>query len=182
VRRAAAPAPVARPSFGVPDARPQLPVEEYERRLAALGGAVDADWVVVYGDREHFANLAFACGFDPRFEEGLLLLGGGRRVLVVGNEGVGYAELVSVPLEVVLCPSLSLMGQRRSGGVDARGRAPRGGPALAGSAWGSIGWKSLGAEEWEPAAAGDRRPVVPRRQSCATRSATRGSWSTPPPR
>jgi hypothetical protein len=148
VRRAAAPAPVARPSFGVPDARPQLPAEEYERRLAALVGAVDADWVVVYGDREHFANLAFACGFDPRFEEALLLLGGGRRVLVVGNEGVGYAELVTVRLEVVLCPSLSLMGQRRSGGATLAGVLREAGLAR-GQRVGVIGWKSLGAEEWE---------------------------------
>ena len=27
---------------------------------------------MVYGDREHFANLAFLTGFDPRFEEAIL--------------------------------------------------------------------------------------------------------------
>jgi len=37
-----------------------------ERRLAIS---------VVYGDREHFANLAYLKNFDPRFEEALLVIG-----------------------------------------------------------------------------------------------------------
>jgi hypothetical protein len=35
-------------------------------------------------------------------------------VLLVGNEGLGYAELAPPQLEVVLCQALSLMGQDRS--------------------------------------------------------------------
>ena len=50
--------------------------------------APECDWLVVYADREHLANIAFLSGYDPRFEEALLLLGPRqRRVLVVGNEG-----------------------------------------------------------------------------------------------
>jgi hypothetical protein len=46
---------------------------------------------VVYGDREHFANLCFLTGFDPRFEEAVLVVSDGRRpLLVVGNECEGY--------------------------------------------------------------------------------------------
>ena len=74
------------------------------------------DWLVVYADREHLANIAFLCGYDPRFEEALLLLGPrDRRVLVVGNEGEAYAPLAGLPgLETALAQSMSLMGQDRS--------------------------------------------------------------------
>ena len=47
--------------------------------------------LVVYGDREHFANLTYLTNFDPRFEEALLILGlSGTPLLIVGNEGVGH--------------------------------------------------------------------------------------------
>ncbi len=47
--------------------------------------------LVVYGDREHFANLTYLCGIDPRFEEALLILGEARSpLLLVGNECWGY--------------------------------------------------------------------------------------------
>lgn len=105
---------VALPEFGVPDALPTIPGAEYEARCAALFAGVDADWVGVYGDREHLGNLAFLTGFDPRFEEALLLLGpGDRRVLLVGNEGVFHAQVAGLPLEVVLYQPFSLMGQPR---------------------------------------------------------------------
>jgi hypothetical protein len=79
--------PVDLPALGVPEARPPIAAGEHEARMEALAAAGDSDWVVVYGDREHFANLAFLCGFDPRFEEALLLLGPSSRMLVVGLEG-----------------------------------------------------------------------------------------------
>ena len=55
-------------------------------------------------------------GYDPRFEEALLLLGPrDRRILVVGNEGEAYAPLAGLPgLETALAQSMSLMGQDRS--------------------------------------------------------------------
>lgn len=146
--RSIALAPVELPEFGVPEEVPRVPAEEYDRRLDALRAAVDADWVLVYGDREHFANLAFACGFDPRFEEAFLLLGDGRRILAVGNEGLGYAALLPITLDVVLCPSLSLMGQRRSGGATPGGVLREAG-VRRGQRVGVVGWKSLGADEWE---------------------------------
>ena len=37
------------------------------------------DRLVVYADREHSANLAFLTGFDPRFEEAVLIVGAGGR-------------------------------------------------------------------------------------------------------
>ena len=47
--------------------------------------------LVVYGDREHFANIAYLTGFDPRFEEALLIFpSSGTPLLVVGNECEAY--------------------------------------------------------------------------------------------
>lgn len=143
-------APVEQPRLHVPVALPRISAAEYERRRAALCASAGTDAVAVYGDREHFANLAFLCGFDPRFEEALLLLTRERALLAVGNEGVGYAGLVTHGVEVALCPTLSLMGQDRR-----RGRSV---PALlreagigAGGSVGVVGWKAFGPEEWESA-------------------------------
>jgi hypothetical protein len=47
--------------------------------------------LVVYGDREHFANLAWLTQMDPRFEEMLLVIGPASRPLIIlGNECEGY--------------------------------------------------------------------------------------------
>jgi hypothetical protein len=47
--------------------------------------------VVVYADREHFANLAYLTNFDPRFEESILIVAtDGKPLIVVGNECEGY--------------------------------------------------------------------------------------------
>ncbi len=82
------------PAFGVggPPARPG--VAEFEARVAAVRAAMDRlglTHLVVYGDREHFANLAWLTGFDPRFEEAVLIIAQrGDPLLVVGNECEGY--------------------------------------------------------------------------------------------
>lgn len=141
------------PEIDAPAEMPRIAAGEYESRARELYEAVKMDWIVVYGDREHNANLLYLAGFDPRFEEALLLLGPEeRRVLVVGNEGLGYAELTGLPVEVALAQSLSLMGQPRD-------RAPRLDDVLrdtgiaAGQRVGVAGWKYLEPEETnEPAA------------------------------
>jgi Xaa-Pro aminopeptidase len=69
-------------------------------------------WLAVYGDREHFANLHHLIGFDPRFEEALLILGAnGRPTLLVGNEGISYARIVPLEVNVVNTHEFSLAGQ-----------------------------------------------------------------------
>lgn len=103
------------PDFGVPAEPPSIPDAEYARRADALYAGAGADWAVVYGDREHNANLLHLTGFDPRFEEAALLLGpGGRRFLVVGIEGLGHSVESRLPVEVVLAQSFGLMGQPRT--------------------------------------------------------------------
>ncbi|NQU09909.1 aminopeptidase P family N-terminal domain-containing protein [bacterium] len=105
------------PRFGAEPQRPTIPITVYQARLAA---AVDRlrrarlDALVVYGDREHFANLAYLTGFDPRFEEALLVLDArGGRTLLVGNECLGYLPDPRLGCVVVLFQEFSLLGQPR---------------------------------------------------------------------
>ncbi|MCL4875354.1 MAG: hypothetical protein KJ064_01785 [Anaerolineae bacterium] len=85
------------PDFGTaaPPARPDA--NEYESRLRAARAAMDdrnLTHLVVYADREHFANLAYLTGFEPRFEESLLILGPrDTALLIVGNECEGYLPI-----------------------------------------------------------------------------------------
>ena len=139
-------AEVGLPPLDVPETVPPVAAAEFEARIAALLAAVDVDHVVVYGDREHLASLVFLCNLDPRFEEVLLVLGQGRRTLIVGKEDVGYVPIVPIELDVILCPTLSLMGIDRSGGPTVE-QALREAGLGSGDRIGVVGWKTLSAEE-----------------------------------
>ncbi len=136
------------PDLPVPGDRPDVPAEDHARRMDALYAEAKTDWVIVYADREHIANMVFLCNFDPRFEEALLVLGPtGKRALLVGNEDFDYIPVVCKPvIQGVLCQSLSLMGQPRA-------TAPRLTDVLrhvgiaAGASVGVVGWKYLIADE-----------------------------------
>ncbi len=80
------------PELEIPVERPAIPASTYERRCRSAYETAGRDWLAVYADREHIANVAFLTGFDPRFEEALFLLGPkGRKILIVGNESYDYA-------------------------------------------------------------------------------------------
>jgi hypothetical protein len=138
------------PSFGVPLAPPPIPAATYEQRGREAYRRAGCDWLVVYADREHLANIAFLSGYDPRFEEALLLLGPqDRRILVVGNEGKDYAPLAGLPgLEIALAQSLSLMGQDRSLKPDLAA-VLRAAGLRRGQTVGLVGWKYFEPAEWD---------------------------------
>ncbi len=139
---------VALPEFGEPTVMPRIPLTTYEARIEALlarGGADGLDGFVVYGDREHAANVAYLTGYDPRFEETLLILLPGKvPQLLVGNEGWGYAEIVGGPYERVLYQTFSLPGQPRDRSSSLTHILAESGVTL-GQAIGAIGWKPFGA-------------------------------------
>jgi Xaa-Pro aminopeptidase len=141
--------PVTIPDFGVPHERPLIPAEIYASRADTAYARAGADWFVVYADREHLANMAFLTGFEPRFEEALLILGKhGRRVLVVGNESISYAPLAGLPgIELALCQTLSLMGQTRASKPNLMAVLTEIGMTR-GDTIALAGWKYLGSEEW----------------------------------
>lgn len=82
------------PEFPALEGPPQLPASQFHSRIAALQRRiVDGGFqaAVVYGDREHFANLHYLTNFDPRFEEALLIVPvEGTPLLLVGNECQAY--------------------------------------------------------------------------------------------
>lgn len=106
------------PDFGEPTVEPSIPASVYGariRRALERARARGCDHLVVYGDREHSANIAYLTGFEPRFEEAMLLLAReGKPVLVVGNEGWGYVGISPLDLDRVLFQSFSLLSQPRS--------------------------------------------------------------------
>ncbi len=110
------PAKIDLPEFGVPAALPELSAAEYETRLAQMVARMkreQLDVLAVYADREHSANMNFLLGFDPRFEEALLLLDQkGQRLLLAGNECLGCLP-EKVPCPVERFQEFSLMGQPR---------------------------------------------------------------------
>jgi len=117
VARSARLRPVELPLLARPETAPALPVGVYRARLERLRErAADRhyDQLVVYADREHSANLSYLTGFDPRFEEAILLVGAtGRPTLLAGNECIGLARVAPLPVEAVLFQELSLPSQPR---------------------------------------------------------------------
>lgn len=138
--------PVDLPEFGMPGSMPVIPehlyierMDRFRMRFTELG----YDRVVVYADREHSANLSYLTGFDPRFEEALLIVGGeGKPTILVGNECVAMAEAAPLEMNVRLFQDFSLPGQPRD-------RSPLLTEALAdegigpGRRVGAVGWKTF---------------------------------------
>jgi len=134
------------PQFELPRAKPVVPVATYLKRIDALLAAMaerNLDAVVVYGDREHFANTSYLTGFDPRWEESLFILVPGRTpTLIVGNENVAWARVVPYPIDVVRLAKFSLIGQPDPGDVQLADVLRAAGIAAPGvRRVGLIGWK-----------------------------------------
>lgn len=73
------------------------------------------DFLIVFADREHTANLTYLTNLDPRFEEAMLLLDkNGKRKMLLGNECMGYTGICPIPMEFELFQDFSLMGQDRT--------------------------------------------------------------------
>ena len=94
------------PDFGVPDTYPELPLDLYRRRFDAFLAAMrrsGLDAALIYADREHCANLAYLTGFDPRFEEALLVVVPGRTpTLFAGPENLGRAAASAIEVDAKL--------------------------------------------------------------------------------
>jgi hypothetical protein len=105
------------PDFGMPTEMPVIPNSVYADRMRRFRSRVRErgyDAVIVYADREHSASLSYLSGFDPRFEEAILVVGGAAEPLVlVGNECVGMAEAAPLVMRVELHQDLSLPSQPR---------------------------------------------------------------------
>jgi Xaa-Pro aminopeptidase len=112
------------PDFGSTPEAPSPPLSEFQSRLGKVREQMEArglTHLVVYGDREHFANLAYLTNFDPRFEEALLVVRLDRDpLLIVGNECEGYLPISPLwqagLLRAERFQDFSLLNQPRSEG------------------------------------------------------------------
>ncbi len=141
------------PDLGPPALPPEVSLPEFDARLAALRAAMRVrglDILAVYGDREHAANITWATGFDPRFEEAFLIVAPDRATLLVGNECLPYAGISplvqSGAVAVELVPSLSLISQPRKG---RRIAEALGDLVPQGARVGVAGWKYFEADEMD---------------------------------
>lgn len=109
--------------------------------------------LLVYGDREHFANLHYLVHFDPRFEEALLVIDRERDpLLLVGNECVSHLPVSPLyqcgALRHERYQPFSLLSQPRNSSrplaaiLQEEGIGNR-------SAVGCIGWKYFSVAEFE---------------------------------
>ncbi len=138
-------AEIALPDYEVPDPPPILPEGIYRARLDRLRAGMeerDLDRLVIYADREHSANLAYLTGFDPRFEEAILVVGPTEiPAILVGNECYGLAGAAPLPMRRHLFQDLSLPSQPRDASRSLREILAEEG-IQAGVRVGVIGWKS----------------------------------------
>jgi len=134
----------------MPEEMPEIQPATYARRLERLRERMERrglDRLIVYADREHSANISFLTGFDPRFEEALLVVGPTDvPAILVGNENWGTAGAASLPMRRHMFQDFSLPSQPRNRskplgetlGDEGIGRGAR---------VGLIGWKSY-TEPW----------------------------------
>ena len=134
------------PQFPAHEVPPTLPDQIYAGRLQRTRERMlenDFDALVIYADREHSANLSYLTGFDPRFEEALLVLTPDRSPsALVGNECVGMAKAAPLPMDVHLYQEFSLPGQPRDKS-DSLGVILAEAGIHAGSKVGTVGWKAF---------------------------------------
>ena len=130
--------------------------------------------MVIYADREHSANLAYLTGFDPRFEEAVLIVGpDGDPAVLVGNECWGMAGAAPLPMRRHRFQDLSLpMPAARPVGAAGRHPAPRrasdGKPGRR-----SCGWKTYADPEQSDVPAYLVDALRARQSARAARSRTR---------
>jgi hypothetical protein len=134
------------PDFGMPEAMPQLPPRRHAERVDRLrerAAERGYDAVVVYADREHSASMSYLTGFDPRFEEALLVVGpGDQPAILAGNECWKLAGAAPLPMRTHLYQDLSLPSQPRDRSRP-RGEILRSEGVAAGRRVGLVGWKLL---------------------------------------
>jgi hypothetical protein len=123
---------------------PTLNESVYQLRIKSLlqlASSQGYTHLIIYGDREHYSNIHFLTGYDPRFEEALLILSLEQEpTLIVGNEGLDYSTIIPFNLQKVLFQSFSLVGQPRGKSKSLREIYQRAG-IQKNSHIGIIGWK-----------------------------------------
>ena len=106
---------VKNPQIELPQELPELSDELYRERLHKVLQAMSErnfQYLLLYADREHYSNFDYLTGFDPRFEEGLLILSAnGKAHCLLGNECFNLHKYSRIPVEGILYQGFSLPNQ-----------------------------------------------------------------------
>jgi Creatinase/Prolidase N-terminal domain len=136
---------ISLPDFGMPEAMPAIQPATYRARLERLRERAERrgyNRMVIFADREHSANMSYLTGFDPRFEEAILVVGpSDEPAILVGNECFGMAGAAPLAMRRVLFQDLSLPGQPRGRSRPLAAILADEGIGL-GSRVGVVGWKT----------------------------------------
>lgn len=101
--------------LGYPKYKPEVPESVFVARKQRLVEEMlqrKLDAVVIYADREHYANFKYYFGHEPRFEEALLVVhADGSACCALGNECYSLAKCADFPVKAVLCQAFSLPNQ-----------------------------------------------------------------------
>jgi len=106
---------VKAPNIPIPTEMPIVPKAVYQAHLDRFRMCIkkrSLDAVVIYADREHFSNFLYFTGFDPRFEEAILIIHSkDPSVLMLGNECFSLHSLSQIDVVPLICQQLSLPNQ-----------------------------------------------------------------------
>ena len=106
------------PYFGMSKKQPKINSQIYIDRVEKFKNDLkknNIESAIIYADREHFANIHYLTGFDPRFEEALLVINNfdDNTYLITGPENQGYANISEINLIKKNFPTFGLLGQNR---------------------------------------------------------------------
>lgn len=87
-------------------------MQEHKNKVLMAMEKRNLDILVVYADREHGTNYGYLTGFEPRFEESVLVLHkDGTAFLMLGNESKKMALYSRIKAKLVHVPYFSLPNQ-----------------------------------------------------------------------
>ena len=110
------------PTFSTVPQPPQLGVDVYRKRLQGVRQRMKTggfSHLVVYADREHMGTMEWLTGFDPRFEEAIMIIAAtGEPLIVTGNECMPFLPVSplfqSGAMRAERWQSFSLLSQPRA--------------------------------------------------------------------
>ena len=99
------------------------------------------DLMAIYADREHGANFSYLTGFEPRFEEAMLVVHrDGTAFLLLGNESMKMEKYSRIKAKAIHTPYFSLPNQPMEGERDLKEVLEQTG-VTSGKKVGVVGWK-----------------------------------------
>lgn len=111
VTYAQVPKPVTRPAPAPVDLTDDT-LALHKQKILERMNAAGLHLLAIYADREHGTNFGYLTGYEPRFEESVLMLqADGTAKLMLGNESLRMAPYSRIHAEIVHTPHFSLPNQ-----------------------------------------------------------------------